>query len=433
MGLRSRRTLAAELPKKVGEFVELFGWVQNVRVTARFVFVVIRDRSGVAQVTVRRTGSHGLEDVAKALRREDVVRVKGLVVRSKIAKLGYEVLPEEIEVLNRSKHPLPLDTSGHVDMELNVCLDSRAICLRRPEYQAVFKIASTALRAMRDFFTSNGYLEVITSRIIACASEGGADLFEVNYFDRKVFLAQSPQLYKEMLAGAFEKVFEIGLFYRAEKSRTTYHLAEFVSVDIEEAFASMDDVMDTLEGLIKHVVKTVGEENWRELETLEHTLPQVEYRFPRLTYTEALEMLRKEGYGLEWGDDFGAEEMRTLGRLMSGKFYFIVDWPLASKPFYTMPSPENPRVARAFDLNYEWLELASGGERIYKPEVFLEGLRRAGLNPEDFRPFIHVLEHGMPPHAGFGLGFSRLMMVLTGMKNIRQVTLFPRDVDRVTP
>lgn len=420
------------MPDNVGKEVEIYGWVNRVRETGRFVFVIIRDSSGIAQITVSKS-SNDLAKIASSLNQEDVIRVRGRVHKSEIAKLGYEILPFELEVLARASHPLPLDPSGFVPVELTPCLNSRPTCLRRPEYQAIFRIQASVLRAIREYLTGLGYLEVITPKIIGFASEGGADLFKVNYFGRKAFLAQSPQLYKEMLAGAFERVFEIGQFYRAEKSRTTYHLAEFISVDVEEAFADMYDVMDLLEGLVKHVVKKVGEWNKHDLEMLNYKLPDASYKFNIITYSKAVELLKDKGINIEWGEDLGTIHMRTLGDIMGPKFYFIIEWPRKSKPFYTKPHPENPELSLTFDLVYEWLEIASGSERINDPKILEENLKLNNLDPSDFDVFLDFLRTGAPPHSGWGLGLSRLMMVLTGRRNIREVVLFPRDVDRLKP
>jgi aspartyl-tRNA synthetase len=431
--MRRERTLISEIPERVGSTVTLYGWVHEVRDTARFIFIILRDRSGFAQITIPKQSVSELISVASKLHHEDVIMVHGTVVKSEIAKLGYEIIPNSVEILSRAIHPLPLDVTGKTPADLDTKLDARYLSLRSTDNQAIFKIQTTALMAMREYLWKNGYVEMISPRIIAYASEGGADLFAVDYFGKKVFLAQSPQLYKEMLAGAFERVFEIGLFYRAEKSRTTYHLTEFVSVDVEEAFVNMDEITETLENLVKHVVEKVKENNKKELEILNHKLPPTSSSFKRITYDEAVEIVKSKGIEMNWGEDFGAPQMKALSEEFTSQFYFIIDWPSQLRPFYTKPDPRRPEICKAFDLVYEWLEIASGSERITDKDLFMQNLLKRGLNPADFEIFIKYLSSGAPPHAGFGLGLSRLMLVLTGKKNIKEVTMFPRDVDRLKP
>ncbi len=431
--MRKERTLISEIPSKVGSTITLYGWVHEVRDTAKFLFIVLRDRTGFAQITVSKQSNPELIKLASTLHHEDVIMVRGNVIKSSIAKLGYEIIPDNIEVFSRAVHPLPLDVTGKTPADLDTKLDARYLSLRLPENQAIFKIQTTVLMAIREYLWKNGYIEMISPRIIAYASEGGADLFSVDYFGKKVFLAQSPQLYKEMLTGAFEKVFEIGLFYRAEKSRTTYHLTEFVSVDVEEAFVNMDEITETLENLVKYIVRKVEEYNKKELEILNYKLPSINEPFKRVTYDEAVEIVRSKGIKMNWGDDFGAPQMKALGEEFASKFYFIIDWPSQLRPFYTKPDPKRPEICKAFDLVYEWLEIASGSERVIDKDIFTQNLLKRGLRVQDFEIFIKYLSSGAPPHAGFGLGLSRLMLVLTGRKNIKEVTMFPRDVDRLIP
>jgi aspartyl-tRNA synthetase len=431
--MRKERTLISEIPSRVGLPVTLYGWVHEIRDTAKFLFIILRDRSGFAQITVSKQSKPELIKLASSLHHEDVIMVHGNVIKSDIAKLGYEIIPENIEVFSRAVHPLPLDVAGKTSADLDTKLDARYLSLRLPDSQAIFKIQTTVLMAIREYLWKNGYIEMISPRIIAYASEGGADLFSVDYFGKKVFLAQSPQLYKEMLTGAFEKVFEIGLFYRAEKSRTTYHLTEFVSVDVEEAFVDMNEITETLENLIKYVITKVDEYNKKELEVLKHKLPSINEQFKRITYDEAVEIVRSKGIKMNWGDDFGSPQMKALSEEFASKFYFIIDWPSQLRPFYTKPNPKRPEVCKAFDLVYEWLEIASGSERVIDKDLFVQNLLKRGLKVQDFEIFIKYLSSGAPPHAGFGLGLSRLMLVLTGRKNIKEVTMFPRDVDRLIP
>jgi len=410
-----------------GEEVTIFGWVRDIRDLGGLIFIVIQDKEGLIQVTIPK-GSVDREvlERAESLKRQYCIGVRGVVRRSEIASGGVEVIPKELRVLNVAKHPLPLDVTGRIPAELSVRLSARVLDLRRPESQAVFRIQHVVLSAMREYFSMNGFLEVFTPKIITAAAEGGATLFPVQYFDRQAFLAQSPQLYKEELTISFEKVYEIATYFRAEPSHTRRHLSEFISVDIEEAFATADDVMKHLEGMTVHVFKAVKNKCEKELKTLNRRLDIPRTPFPRFTYDQVLEELAERGIKLEWGEDIPTQALRTLGELHPG-FYFITEWPTASKPFYIKPKDDKPEVCEAFDFMYEWVELASGGTRVHDKELLIKRLKDQGLNLKSFEPHLKAFDYGMPPHAGWGLGLSRFMMVITGVQNIREAVLFPRD------
>jgi aspartyl-tRNA synthetase len=311
-------------------------------------------------------------------------------------------------------------------------LDARALDLCREENIAIFRIQHATVEAIRDFLFEKGFIEVHTPRIIASATEGGSALFQVDYFERKAFLAQSPQLYKEELVMSLERVFEVGPFFRAEESHTRHHLSEFVSVDIEQAFADAEDVMQLLEKLIQHVCKTVDKECQRELATLKYHIKVPEVPFKRLKYDEVLRDLKREGIEVPWGEDIPTPAFRKLGKIHP-YFYFITDWPTHSKAFYIKPRDDNPELCEGFDLMWRWIELVSGGTRIASKELLIERLKEKGLKPESFKHHLQTFDYGMPPHAGWAIGLDRLTMMLTGKKNIREVTLYPRDKFRLTP
>jgi len=419
----------ASLENKEGIF---YGWVHEIRETKPIIFIVLRDSTGIAQITIKKSeyNQDFVEKVSK-LHHEDVIKVKGKVMKSRIAKLGYEIIPEEIEVLSRAKHPLPIDVSGKVDAELPKLLDARYISLRREEYINTFKIQSILVKNIREFLYNQGFVEIFTPKIIKFATEGGAELFKVDYFGTDAYLAQSPQIYKEMCAGVFEKVFEIAQYYRAEKSRTNYHLAEFISFDVECAFYDYEDIMDLLENLLKYALDKTYKEAKEYFEKLNVEILDLNYKFERISYDEAIEYLKPKGY--KWGDDLPQVALSLLSEKIGKKFYFIKDWPTELRPFYTKENENNPKITKSFDLNLGFLEIASGGERINESEKLIEKLKRNNLNVANFDIFIKALEVGSPPHAGFGLGISRLLMMLTGKKNIREAVLFPRDVDRLIP
>jgi nondiscriminating aspartyl-tRNA synthetase len=345
---------------------------------------------------------------------------------------GIEVIPNQIKILNTATAQLPIDITGKTPANIEVRLDARALDLTQESTLAVFKIQHTALQAARVFLLNKDFLEVHTPRIIASATEGGSELFSVKYFDQTAYLAQSPQLYKEQLTMSIEKVFEVGPFFRAEESHTRRHLSEFTSVDIEQAFANATDVMALLEQVIHHVFETVKEKCANELHALKYKFEVPQVPFKRLTYTEVLSDLKKEGVEVPWGEDIPTEAFRVLGKLYPF-FYFVTDWPTHAKAFYIKPREDKPEICEGFDLMWRYIELVSGGTRIEQKEQLISRLQEKGLNPESFKYHLQAFDYGMPPHAGWAIGLERLTMVLTGRKNIREVTLYPRDRVRLTP
>ncbi|MGA9388750.1 MAG: aspartate--tRNA(Asn) ligase [Candidatus Bathyarchaeia archaeon] len=420
-------------PEMDGQEATLFGWVQEIRDLGALRFVILQDREGTIQITVlKKKVSNEVLSKSDSLQKRYSIGVKGFVKKTDMTPRGVEVIPKEIRVFNTATPQLPIDITGKTPADLVARLDARSLDLCREENIAVFKIQHIAVEAIRVFLFERGFLEVHTPRIIGSATEGGAALFSVDYFERKAFLAQSPQLYKEQLVMSFEKVFEIGPFFRAEESNTRRHLSEFVSIDIEQAFATAEDVMQLLEQIIQHVCVKVNEKCVHELVTLKHKVKVPETPFKRLTYAEALRNLKHERMEVSWGEDIHTPACRILGKTQPN-FYFITDWPTRSKAFYIKPREENPDVCEGFDLMWRWLELVSGGARIASKELLVKRLEEKGLNPASFQDHLKAFDYGMPPHAGWAIGLERLTMLLTGKKNIRDVTLYPRDRLRLTP
>jgi len=420
-------------PELAGKEVLVLGWVQDIRDLGGIRFVILQDKEGTVQITIPRDeASSKVMKKADALQRQYSVGVKGTVKKMEKAPGGAEIIPNEIRILGMAQQPLPLDITGRTPAEIDVRLDARVLDLRQDENQAVFRIQHVALEATRSFLSKQGFIEVYTPRIIISATEGGAALFPVAYFKREAFLAQSPQLYKEQLILDFEKVFEIGPFFRAEESHTRRHLSEFISIDIEEAFATAEDVMKVLEELICQVCKDVKERCGRELKILKHKVNVPKTPFKRFTYDEILEELVEEGIRISWGEDIPTSAFRTLGKLHS-YYYFLTDWPTKSKAFYIKPRDDNPDLCEGFDLMWHWIELASGGTRIHSKPLLIKRLKEQGLRPEAFKCHLQAFDYGMPPHAGWAIGLARLVMALTGKRNIREVVLFPRDRFRLTP
>jgi nondiscriminating aspartyl-tRNA synthetase len=412
----------------VDQQVRVGGWIEDIRDIGKLAFLTIRDVTGVCQVIV--TGNN-LQSALQAPR-QSAVTVTGIVQESKARDFPVEVKASEFTVLTKALHPLPIDPTGRVESAIDKRLDARALDLRNPRIAAIFRLRSAGLDIIRNTLSSLGFIEVNTPKIIGSASEGGANLFSFGYFgNRKAYLAQSPQLYKEQLMIGLDKVFEIGPYFRAENSHTVRHLSEFTSVDIEAAFLDYEDVMDILEKVVRKVAIEFSEKYrpyLQEAGAKEISLAKIE----RLTYEQCLEELAKEGEKLEFGDDLSDSALRKLGSLHPG-FYFIMDWPLKLKPFYIHGKEEDLRLSKSFDFQYNYLELASGGRRLHEPAKLRTRLTEQGLNPAAFEDHLKAFEWGMPPHSGWGLGYDRLMMVLTGAQNVREVVLYPRDTERLTP
>lgn len=412
----------------VGQQVRVGGWIEDVRDIGKLAFVTIRDVTGACQAIV--TGDS--VKLATQAPRQSSVMVAGVVQKSKAKDFPVELKVSEFTILTKAVHPLPIDPTGRVESAIDKRLDSRALDLRTPKVAAIFRLRSAGLEVVRDTLRKEGFIEVNTPKIIGSASEGGANLFGFDYFGkRKAYLAQSPQLYKEQLTLGLDRVFEIGPYFRAENSHTVRHLTEFTSIDIEAAFMDYEDVMDVVEKVVKNVADVFREKHRTDLQLAggkEISISKID----RLTYEQCLEELAKEGEKLQFGDDLSDAALRKLGEIHRG-FYFIMDWPLKLKPFYIHEKEDNPKLSKSFDLQHGYLELVSGGRRLHDPEKLRSRLAEQGLNPASFEEHLKAFDWGMPPHSGWGLGYDRLMMVLTGSQNVRDVVLYPRDTDRLSP
>jgi aspartyl-tRNA synthetase len=420
-------------PEVDGGEVTLFGWVQEIRDLGGIRFIILQDREGTIQITLPKKRILP-EVLAKSglLQKRFSLAVKGTVKKTTMTSRGMEVIPNAIKILSAATEQLPIDITGKTPANIETRLDARALDLTLEKSLAAFKIQHVALEAIRSYLFEKGFLEVHTPRIIGSATEGGAELFRVDYFGQKAYLAQSPQLYKEELTMSFEKVFEVGPFFRAEESHTRRHLSEFTSIDVEAAFANAQDVMGLLEQVIHHACFTVREKCTSELSVLKYKFEVPDVPFKRLTYDQLLGDLKAQGVNIPWGEDIPTEAFRELGKLYS-YFYFITDWPTHAKAFYIKPRDDKPEVCEGFDLMWRYIELVSGGTRISQKEQLMQRMSEKGLNPESFKYHLQAFDYGMPPHAGWAIGLERLTMIMTGRKNIREVTLYPRDRVRLTP
>ncbi len=429
-----KRTSATEVkPELDGSEVIVLGWVHEIRDLGALKFIIVQDSRGTVQIAIsKRNADERLLSISNSLQVQDCIGVRGTAKRTDKTARGVEVIPEEIRRLGVAKHPLPLDVTGKVPAAIDTRLNARILDLCKKENRAIWRIQHVTLAAFRRFLSERGFTEVFTPRIIATATEGGAALFSVDYFNQKAYLAQSPQLYKEELTLCFEKVFEIGPFFRAEESHTRRHLSEFISIDVEQAFVNADDAMTLLEEAVKIVCETVKAGCKDELETLNHEVDIPELPSERLTYTQALDELQKAGMAVPWGEDLSTPAYRILGKLHP-HFYFLTEWPLKSKPFYIKAKSSDERISEGFDFMWRWMELASGGTRVHSKPRLIKRLEEAGLNHESFIHHLETFDYGLPPHAGWAVGLERVLMMLTGKRNIRETVLFPRDRTRLTP
>lgn len=411
---------------------EIAGWVHNTRELGKIKFLLLRDVSGLIQVTAVKGKVR--EDIFKILDkipRESVVHIKGIVKDSKQAPGGKEIVPDEIEIISKAED-LPIDVSEHSKTELPKRLDYRFLDLHRTRTQAIFKIQSTIGSSFKNYFVDKGFTDVHLPSLISTSSEGGTELFEVNYFNKKVYLAQSPQLYKQMLACAMENIVTIAPVWRAEKHNTVRHVNECRQMDIEMAFADAKIVLKEMEGVVKHIVWEVIKKNKAELDLLGVKLkvPKIKY----MTFKEVAELMKKQKVEMK-DDDLTGEAERKLDELFSDTMVFVYDWPMKGKPFYIMPKGEdsNARLSEGFDAIYKGMEICSGGQRIHIPELLEKMLKANGLNPKDFKSYIDSFRFGAPPHAGWSIGIERFTYALLELPNIREACLFPRDRDRLTP
>ena len=427
-----RRTIySSQLDPSIdGKEVIVMGWVSSVRDHGNLVFVLLNDKEGQMQITAKAgVCPDEIKDSLVNLKEQSTIAVKGTVKPSPKAPRGVEITPSELRVFSNVEKIAPFTWQTKVVPNIDTRLELRAIDLRRNILQHVFKMRSMVLKSIRDYLYEKQFIEVNTPKMIATATEGGAALFPIFYYNKEAFLAQSPQLYKEQLTLSFEKIFEIAPIFRAEASRTNRHLSEAISIDLEEAFSDYNDIMLHTENIIKRsigVVKTYCE----SIKTTDYKVPDIPEKIPQYAYTELVEKIQNAGGKTKWGDDLYPSELKKIN--LSG-FYFIKDWPLAPKPFYVKAKSDDQKTSESFDLMFGDLELSSGSTRIEKRMELEERMKNKGFKLDAFDYHLRVFDYGVPPHAGCGIGLERLMMALTGTENIRDATFYPRDVDRLTP
>ena len=417
-------------PSMDGSEVTVMGWVLTVRGHGNISFATIKDKNGSLSVIAKKGDcSDEIREKISSLKAHSSIGVTGKVKSSEKAPGGYEIIPTELRVYSEVTKIPPFEPTVKTVKNIDTRLEVRPIDLRRNNLQHVFKIRSLVLKTIRDYFNDQNFVEINTPKMIATATEGGAALFPIFYYNKEAFLAQSPQLYKEQLTMSFEKVFEIAPIFRAEPSRTNRHLAEAISIDLEEAFVDYNDVMNRIEEIIKVSINAVNEYIKNNPDS-EFTPTPVPETIPRYTYDDLVERMQKAGAKTEWGDDLYPSNLKKIG--LDG-FYFITDWPLGPKPFYVKDSKSNPKISESFDLMFGDLELSSGSTRIEKRDELAQRMSNKGMKTDSFEYHLNAFDYGVPPHAGCGIGLERLIMSLTGTENIRDTTFYPRDVDRLTP
>ncbi len=406
-----------------GSRVTVMGWVLTIRRHGNIIFATIRDRCGDIYVVAKKGSCPDEIRVRlESLKAHSSVGVTGMVKASPKSPSGFEIVPEALHVFTNAQKTPPFEPTAKTVKNIETRLEIRSIDLRRTMLQDIFITRSNILKAIRDYLHNDGFVEINTPKMISSATEGGAALFPIFYYNKQAFLAQSPQLYKEQLTMSFEKVFEIGPIFRAEPSRTNRHLAEAISIDLEEAFVDYNDIIDRIEDIIKVSAKVADNSKF--------AVPHIPDKIPRYTYDELLKKMQSVDAKVEWGDDLYPSNLKKIG--LEG-FYFIKDWPMAPKPFYVKESKTDSNISESFDLMYGDLELSSGSTRIADRKELETKMKNKGLTIDAFEYHLTAFDYGMPPHAGCGIGLERLIMALTSTENIRDATLYPRDIDRLTP
>lgn len=437
------RTLISDAPRMIGQYVKLAGWVNSRRDHGKLIFIDLRDRTGVVQIVVIPDKESAYQN-ARDVRSEFVVEIEGLVKERpggsekdvKIGKIELEAV--KITIVSTVAVELPFDVAkSELDANLNTLLDNRNLVLRNKKVNDIFKVYAELLRSYGDVMREGSFLEIKSPKILASATEGGANFFKIKYFDRDAYLAQSPQFYKQAGVGAFERVFEIGTVFRAEPHFTTRHVNEYTGLDAEMGFIdSFSDVMDQLEKVMQRMLLDISKNCQAELEEYGTEELLFSEKFPRLRLTEALEILEKE-YGKKSEDvDIDPEGERLIcewaKKTHNCDFVFLTHYPVSVRPFYSMPSADG-QYTETFDLIFRGVEIASGGQRIHSYEQLKNSIEKHGLAPNDFESYLDIFKLGMPAHGGWGLGSERIVQKILSLGSIKEAILFPRDVKRITP
>lgn len=427
-----KRVLLKNLKEKLNEEVTVQGWVHRIRALKNVTFLIIRDRSGLVQCVADK--SINISD----LKNEAVIQVEGIVQPGKNSLHDYELSARSIKVLSPVTEDLPLEINKEeLEVSLETMLNNRVLSLRNPKKNAIFKIQHIILEGFRQFLSKEGFTEIITPKIVAEGAEGGTALFKLKYFGKDAYLSQSPQFYKEMMVAAgYERVFEIGNFFRAEEHDTSRHLNQYTSMDLEMAFIEDEnDVMDLEEELLKYILEKLSKEGAEYLNQLKAELPKIAAAIPRIEFEEALTILKNNFNKVISDNDLDPEGEKLLSQYAKEKlgtdFIFVTNYSRKKRPMYTMPKGEEG--TKSFDLIFRGMEITSGSQRIHDYNMLVESFKSKGLNPEDFSSYVDVFKYGVPPHGGLAIGLERFLALLLGINNVRETTLFPRDRNRLAP
>lgn len=439
-----KRIVICETPLLVGKEVRLEGWVNICRDHGKVVFIDLRDRSGYLQLVI--TGQNKKTfDTAKEIRPEFVVRVEGKVKErpknlwnEKIETGKIEVEVSDLDIISPTEGELPLDISQpELNLNLQTLLKFRNLSLRNEKIKSIFYLYAQILDSYKESLKKRGFLEIKTPKVVSAATEGGANFFKIKYFDRDAYLAQSPQFYKQMGMGIFERVFEVGPVFRAEPHFTSRHLNEYISLDAEMGFIdSYEDLMDELEKTVWDIMGSIFEKCQKVLDLYGVRVPE-RVEIPRITLSEAVEILKKE-FGKELEDlDIDPEGERLICEFVKktygSDFVFLTQYPTAIRPMYTMPSEKDKNLTNSFDLLFRGVEIATGGQRIHNYHQLVESIEKRKMKPEDFKDYLEIFKYGMPSHGGWGMGSERIAQKILGLKSVKEATLYPRDVRRITP
>lgn len=420
----------------VGKTVKMNGAVHNIRDMGEFAFIILRKAEGLVQCVYEEGKT---EFDLKDLKEESAVEVTGVVALEERAPQGFELRLTGIRVLSEPAETMPIAINKwKMNTSLETRLSLRPVSLRNVRERAKFKIQEGIVRGFREFLSSQGFTEVHTPKIVSRGAEGGANVFKLNYFNKKAELGQSPQFYKQMMVGVFDRVFEVAPVFRAEKHNTTRHLNEYIGLDFEMGYIdSFEDVMAMETGFLKYTMELLKTEYKKELDMLGIDLPSIS-QIPHVRFAEAKQLV-SEKYNRKIRNPFDLEpeEEVLIGRYFKEEydsdFVFVTHYPSKKRPFYAMDDPENTSVTLSFDLLYKGLEITTGGQRIHDYQMILEKMEKRGMDPEDIKDYLMIFKYGMPPHGGLGIGLERLTMRLLDEQNVRETSLFPRDVTRLEP
>lgn len=437
------RTYTKDLSQKVGETITLAGWVDVRRDQGKMVFFDFRDMTGIVQCVVLPNHTEAIA-IAKEIRSEWVLKVEGIVnkrpeknINPNIASGDVELEVTKIEVLSQAA-PLPFDMSAEgYNLELTAELDNRALVLRQPKIQAVFKVQETIIDSFREFMKKNNFFEFQAPAMVPATAEGGAEVFKIDYFDKKAYLTQSPQLYKQIVMSAFERCFSVNKVFRAEPSSTTRHLTEIVSLDAEMSFIdSWTDVRDMAEETVRYILSEVEKRNTQHLKILGATLPTMIEKTPTISLTEAQEKIFQAfGRDVRGEKDLNSQDERELCEIIKKEtgsdFVFVYGYPTRQKPFYVYPNPQNPEFNEGMDLLCRGVEWLSGGRRVNDYNQLLDHVEKWNMDPTKIKMFLEAFKYGVPPEGGFAFGAERITMQLLNLKNVREAAMFPRDMNRI--